>query len=64
MGPGIVDDAFAQGFGGGIAGNIMRQTGENYFQRGQAFVQSRMGFLSGGQMHYHFNLDSAYGTLL
>jgi hypothetical protein len=48
----------------GLAGNVLRQSGENYFQRGQAFMQSRMGFLSSGALHYYYNVNSEYGAPL
>ncbi|KAK9840708.1 hypothetical protein WJX84_009926 [Apatococcus fuscideae] len=44
----------------GIAGNVLQQSSETYFRRGQAFVQSRMGFLSTGALHYYFNISSDY----
>ncbi|KAK9829499.1 hypothetical protein WJX72_006228 [[Myrmecia] bisecta] len=49
-------DPFMQG----IATNMLRQSGENYLQRGQAFMQSKMGFLSGNVMHYYFNISSEF----
>lgn len=45
----------------GLAANVLQQQGENYFQRGQAFVQSKMGFLSSSNLQYHFNIDKTYG---
>lgn len=55
------------GFGGmesdflsGVAGNVLRQQGQSYLQRGQAFVQSKMGFLSGSALHYHFSITPEY----
>ncbi|KAL4424655.1 hypothetical protein ABPG77_002273 [Micractinium sp. CCAP 211/92] len=44
----------------GVAGNMLRQQGQSYLQRGQAFVQSKMGFLSGGSLHYHFSITPEY----
>ena len=52
-----VPDALVSDFAAGM----LRQQGENYFQRGQAFVQSKMGFLSSTNLQYHFNIDSGYG---
>lgn len=45
-----------------MAAGMLKQQGENYFQRGQAFVQSKMGFLSAGNLQHHFNIDTAYGA--
>ena len=45
----------------GLAGNMLRQSGENYFQRGQAFMQSKMGFMSTESLHYYYNLNAEYG---
>ena len=46
----------------GLAGNMLRQSGENYFQRGQAFMQSKMGFMSTESLHYYYNLNAEYGA--
>lgn len=48
----------------GVAGNMLRQQGQSYLQRGQAFVQTRLGFLSGGSLHYHFSITPEYGAWL
>ena len=48
----------------GFAGSVLRQSGENYLQRGQAFVQSRMSFMSTDSMHYYYNLNGEYGASL
>ena len=48
----------------GIAGNVLQQSSETYFRRGRAFVQSRMGFLSTGALHYYFNISGNYGAPL
>jgi hypothetical protein len=45
----------------GMAGNVLRQQGQTYLQRSQAFMQSKMGFLSGGTMQYLFNVTPEYG---
>ena len=39
----------------------MRQQGQTYLQRSQAFMQSKMGFLSGGVMQYLFAVTPDYG---
>ena len=46
----------------GLAGNMLRQSGENYFQRGQAFMQQKMGFMSTESLHYYYNLNADYGA--
>lgn len=43
-----------------IASNVLRPYGENYLQRGQAFMQSRFSFLSYGSLHYYFNISGEY----
>lgn len=45
----------------GMAGSMLRQQGQNYFQRSQAFVQSKMSFLSGSMIQYLFAVSSEYG---
>ena len=40
---------------------MLQQSGSTYLQRGQDFVRSRMGFLSGSSMHYLFNVNGDYG---
>lgn len=47
-------------FMSGLATDMLQQSGANYFQRGQAFMQSRMGFLSTEVMHYFFNINAEY----
>ena len=44
-----------------MAGNVLQQSGSNYLQKGQAFMQSKMGFMSGGLLHYHFSVTADYG---
>lgn len=44
----------------GFASDMLQQQSATYIQRGQAFVQQRMGFLSTDVMHYFFNLNSDY----
>ena len=48
----------------GFASDMLQQSGASYLQRGQAFMQQRMGFMSTDVMHYFFNLNSEYGTRL
>lgn len=45
----------------GLAGTVLQQQGNSYLQKGQAFMQSKMGFLSGGVLHYHFSVTGQYG---
>ena len=45
----------------GLATDVLQQQSATYIQRGQAFMQQRMGFLSTDVMHYFFNLNSEYG---
>jgi protein transport protein YIF1 len=51
-------DAFMTGF----ATDMLHQQGASYLQRGQAFMQQRMGFMSTDVMHYFFNLNTEYGA--
>ena len=53
-------DAFMTGF----ATDVLQQQGTSYIQRGQAFMQQRMGFMSTDVMHYFFNLNTEYGAQL
>ena len=46
----------------GLAANMFRTSGENYFQKGQAFMQSKMGFLSSESLHYYYNINTQYGA--
>ena len=50
-------------FVGQVAANMLQQSGSTYLQRGQDFVKSRMGFLSGSSMHYLFDVNGDYGEL-
>lgn len=43
-----------------IAGQLLQNSSSSYLQKGQAYVQSKIGLLSGSAVHYHFNVDSAY----
>ncbi len=52
-------DAFMTGF----ATDMLQQSGASYLQRGQAFMQQRMGFMSTDIMHYFFNLNTEYGAV-
>lgn len=45
-----------------LATGVLRSQGENYLQKGQAYVQSKMGWLSGGELRYLFDIDNAYGA--
>ena len=45
-----------------LAGNMLQQSSSTYLQKGQAFMQSRMGFLSGTSLQYYFNVGSSYGA--
>ncbi|GAB4817101.1 hypothetical protein N2152v2_004147 [Parachlorella kessleri] len=44
----------------GFAGNMLRQQGQTYLARVQAYVQPTMGFLSGGIVQYHFSITPEY----
>jgi len=46
----------------GFASNVLQQGGRYYLQRGQEFVQQRMGFLAGGALQHHFNVSGDYGA--
>jgi len=48
----------------GVAGNVLRQQGQSYLQRSQAFMQSKMGFLSGGVIQYLFAVTPDYGAIV
>ena len=48
----------------GFATDVLQQQGTSYIQRGQAFMQQRMGFMSTDVMHYFFNLNTEYGAPL
>ena len=56
-GAGVLPDSLVSD----LAAGVLQQQGENYFQRGQAFVQSKIGFLSSNNLQYHFNIDKTYG---
>lgn len=45
----------------GFASDMLQHQGASYLQRGQAFMQQRMGFMSTDVMHYYFNLNTEYG---
>lgn len=52
--------SFTDPFLSGVAGNVLRQQGHSYLQRSQAFMQSKMGFLSGGTVVYLFQVTPEY----
>jgi hypothetical protein len=60
---GNLSNLAADPFLSGMAGTMLRQQGQNYFQRSQAFVQSKMSFLSGSMIQYLFAVSSEYGGL-
>lgn len=60
QGPGFLDGQNA--FMANLAGNMLQQSSSTYLQKGQAFMQSRMGFLSGTSLQYYFNVGSSYGA--
>jgi hypothetical protein len=41
--------------------NMLRQSGVTYLESGKRYMQSWTGVLSGGLLHYHFNIDTDYG---
>lgn len=47
----------------GMAGNVLRQQGQSYLERSQAYMQSKIGFLSGGTISYLFSVTPEYGTI-
>lgn len=47
----------------GMAGNVLRQQGQSYLQRSQAYMQSKIGFLSGGTISYLFSVTPEYGKI-
>jgi hypothetical protein len=44
----------------GVAGNMLRQQGQSYLERTQSYMQSKMGFLSGGMVSYLFAVTPEY----
>lgn len=46
-----------------FAAGMIQSQGKNYLQKGQALFQSKMGFLSTGDLYYLFDIDMAYGEL-
>jgi hypothetical protein len=50
-------------FVAGVASNVFANQGQSYLQRSQAYVQSKMGFLSGGMVQYLFDVTPEYGML-
>lgn len=48
----------------GVAGDVLRQQGQTYLQRSQAYMQSKIGFLSGGTVSYLFAVTPEYGEWL
>ena len=45
----------------GVAGTMLRQQGQSYLQRSQAYMQSKIGFLSGSSIQYLFDVTPSYG---
>jgi len=46
----------------GVAGTMLRQQGQSYLQRSQAYMQSKIGFLSGSSIQYLFDVTPSYGA--
>jgi hypothetical protein len=44
----------------GVAGNMLRQQGQSYLERTQSYMQSKIGFLSGGMVSYLFAVTPEY----
>ena len=53
-GPGPGGFAGMDPFVSGLAGSVLQAQGRSYLARGQALLQSRMSFLNGSLLHYHF----------
>lgn len=41
--------------------SMLRQSGATYLESGKKYMQSWTGVLSGGLLHYHFDITSEYG---
>ena len=46
-----------------LAGSMLQQQGASYLQKGQAFMQQRMGFLSSSLLQSYFSVGGGYGGL-
>ena len=44
-----------------LAGSMLQQQGASYLEKGQAFMQQRMGFLSSPLLQSYFSVGSSYG---
>jgi hypothetical protein len=53
---GVMNDRFL----GSVAGNLLQQQGQSYLARTHSYVQSKMGFLSGGMVAYLFAVTPEY----
>ncbi len=47
-----------------MGGSMLRQSGATYLESGKRYMQSWTGVLSGGLLHYHFDINSDYGQAL
>lgn len=43
-----------------MGSSMLRQSGANYLESGKRYMQSWTGVLSGGLLHYHFDVNSEY----
>lgn len=44
-----------------MGSSMLRQSGATYLESGKRYMQSWTGVLSGGLLHYHFDINSEYG---
>ena len=45
-----------------VGTSMLQQSGKTYFESGRRYMQSWTGVVSGGMLHYHFDINSEYGA--
>lgn len=44
-----------------VGTSMLQQSGKTYFESGRRYMQSWTGVVSGGMLHYHFDINTEYG---
>jgi hypothetical protein len=45
-----------------VGTSMLQQSGKTYFESGRRYMQSWTGVVSGGMLHYHFDINAEYGA--
>lgn len=45
-----------------VGTSMLQQSGKTYFESGKRYMQSWTSVVSGGLLHYHFDINTEYGA--